>query len=59
MPQLKVTLGKTKETPGTNVYTAPKMNAEGKPNATTSIYLNKEALGGQPAPATINVTIDF
>ena len=56
--QLTVTLTKSKDTSGTHVYTAPKTNAEGKPNPTTSLYLSKEALGTQPAPATIKVTIE-
>ena len=56
--KFEVTLNMLKETPGTFVYSAPRVTADGKPNATTSIYLNKDVLGGQKAPSSIKITLE-
>jgi hypothetical protein len=58
--ELKVKMVKSKDTPGTHVYTAPKTDTEGKPTPITSAYLVKAALPqGTSAPAEITVTVSF
>lgn len=53
-----ITMSKGKSTPGTEVYTAPK-EVDGKKNAITSVYIAKEAFGGQTPPATVKVTVEI
>jgi hypothetical protein len=52
MEQIKVTLTKGKETPGTFVYSTTDRDA-----AVTSLYIKKSALGDTP-PASVTVTVD-
>ena len=56
---LKIKMTKGKETPGTQVYVAPKVDADGNQNAVTSVYVIKDAFGGKPAPDSVTVTVEM
>lgn len=59
MATITVQLKKSKDTPGTHVYTGPKTNDQGKPSAITSVYVNKEAFNGGPVPEAITLTVTY